>query len=26
MLAAGVTPPKSSLPPPPKSGYDDGKK
>lgn len=25
MLAAGVTPPKSSLPPP-KSGYDDGKK
>ena len=25
MLAAGVTPPKSSLPPPPKSGYEDGK-
>src|SRR5262245_6721435 len=25
MLAAGVTPPKSSLSPPPKSGYDDGK-
>jgi ankyrin repeat protein len=26
MLAAGVTPPKSSLPPPAKSGYDDKKK
>jgi uncharacterized protein len=25
MRAAGVTPPKSPLSPPPKSGYDDGK-